>query len=83
MDGACLEISGKTAHRAAVFVGRTGKRRLEQGRLPSMGDLGKSVEAKRATTTREDSSLKRGKAAMSTQSICHKRKYQVCQSMLK
>ena len=39
MDEVNSENSEETVHKAAVFVRRTGRRRLEQGRLPNKGDL--------------------------------------------
>lgn len=47
MDEVNSENSEKTVHKAAVFVRRTGRRRLEQGRLPNKGDLGTGVKAPR------------------------------------
>lgn len=63
MDEVDSENSGKTVHKTAVFFRRTGRRRLEQGRIPSKGDLGKSVEATKAATASEDHSLKRGQSS--------------------
>ena len=77
MDEVDSENSGQTAQKTVLFVER---RRLEQGRLSNKGDVRKSVEATKATTTSEDSFLKGGKAAMSTQPIFHKHKDQICLS---
>lgn len=55
MDEADSENSGQRAQKTALFVER---RRLEQGRFSNEGDLRKSAEDTKATTTSEDSSLK-------------------------
>lgn len=77
MDEADSENFGQRAQKTALFVER---RRLEQGRLSNEGDLRKSAEATKATATSEDSSLKGGKAAMSTQPIFYKHEDQICVS---
>ena len=80
LDEVNSENSEKTVHKAAVFVRRTGRRRLEQGRLPNKGDLGTGVEAtKTATTSPHFAPSHGGKAAMSAQFLFRRHKYQVSQ----